>query len=149
MSTPTSGSVANGRLSPADVISSTVVVQRIRSDSDGSDARDNYGDRPSPSPELVRDNDATPGVLDDDQQQMSESEESDGHGASDDADFDMHDSPPSQPDEAQPTRASSVESQRAPKRKAPAAEDEFIKANPELYGLRRSVRPIFGLECNR
>ena len=64
------------------------------------------------------------------------------HGnASDDADFDMEDDLPSpQTDGAANGAASSSQaSSRAAKRKAGTGEDEYIKANPELYGLRRSV----------
>lgn len=82
---------------------------------------------------------------------MSESEASPDDNASDDADFDMQQSSPSHHDDHDdlevldegiptPTRASSSESSRPAKRKANVEEDEFIKANPELYGLRRSVR---------
>jgi chromodomain-helicase-DNA-binding protein 1 len=61
------------------------------------------------------------------------------HNGSDDADFDMEDSSaaaatnPSRDD-----RSSSIESRRPAKRKL-VVEDEHILANPELYGLRRSV----------
>ncbi|KAG4415896.1 hypothetical protein IFR04_010971 [Cadophora malorum] len=61
---------------------------------------------------------------------------------SDDADFDMEDSPPEAPTTtAREERSTSTESRRPAKRKLPA-EDEHILANPELYGLRRSGRPV-------
>lgn len=47
------------------------------------------------------------------------------------------------PLETECPRASSSDSSRAVKRKALFKEDEFIKANPELYGLRRSVSENF------
>ena len=60
--------------------------------------------------------------------------------ASDDADYDMEESAAaSQSDENRDDRSTSRESRRAPKRKAVAEEDEYIRENPELYGLRRSV----------
>tara|TARA_R110002060_G_scaffold15054_1_gene21052 strand:+ start:591 stop:1013 length:423 start_codon:yes stop_codon:yes gene_type:complete len=63
---------------------------------------------------------------------------------SDDADFDMEDSPPEAPTTtAREERSTSTESRRPAKRKLPA-EDEHILANPELYGLRRSVSYIEG-----
>lgn len=71
---------------------------------------------------------------------MSESDNASEDNASDDGDFDMEESIPSQHDDAEEERASSIDSNRVPKRKAAVAEDEYIKANPELYGLRRSVR---------
>ncbi|KAI1180668.1 CHD1-like protein [Nemania sp. FL0916] len=62
--------------------------------------------------------------------------------ASDDADYDIEESPaPSQSDEHRDDRSTSHESRRASKRKAVAEEDEYIRENPELYGLRRSSRP--------
>ncbi|PHH73771.1 hypothetical protein CDD82_5272 [Ophiocordyceps australis] len=59
-----------------------------------------------------------------------------------DADYEAQDNGSAQ-------RASSIASQhhgcssdssRPPKRKAPVAEEEYIQANPQLYGLRRSTR---------
>lgn len=81
---------------------------------------------------------------------MSESDASADDNASDDGDFDMQQSSPSRHEDQDdleviddvlptPTRASSSDSSRPPKRKAKVDEDEYIKANPELYGLRRSV----------
>ncbi|KAI1295842.1 CHD1-like protein [Xylaria venustula] len=62
--------------------------------------------------------------------------------ASDDGDYDMEESAAaSQSDELRDDRSASHESRRAPKRKAVAEEDEYIRENPELYGLRRSSRP--------
>lgn len=62
--------------------------------------------------------------------------------ASDDADFDMEASSLSQRHQSPvQDRAISSDSSTSPKRKAPItmAEEDYIKANPELYGLRRSV----------
>ncbi|GAW12214.1 hypothetical protein ANO14919_015750 [Xylariales sp. No.14919] len=62
--------------------------------------------------------------------------------ASDDADYDMEESAAaSQSDEHRDDRSTSRESQRVPKRKAGVEEEEYIRENPELYGLRRSSRP--------
>lgn len=120
---------------------STVLAQRHRSDSDVSDSHNGpaggSSSPPSPNqPDELANHDQQ------DDHAMSESEESADGDASGDADFDMDESLPSQHDdaEAEPERASSVDSNHAvTKRKAPVEEDEFIKANPELYGLRRSV----------
>jgi chromodomain-helicase-DNA-binding protein 1 len=61
---------------------------------------------------------------------------------SDDADFDMEDSPaPVATNGGRDERSTSIESRRPAKRKL-GVEDEHILANPELYGLRRSVRGI-------
>ncbi|KAI1817790.1 P-loop containing nucleoside triphosphate hydrolase protein [Poronia punctata] len=61
--------------------------------------------------------------------------------ASDDADFDMEESPASPQSDDHDERSTSHESRRAPKRKAGVEEDDYIRENPELYGLRRSSRP--------
>lgn len=71
---------------------------------------------------------------------MSGSDGSSGGNASDDADFEMQDGVLSQHDDGVgQDRESSADSSRLSKRKSPVAEEEFIQANPELYGLRRSV----------
>lgn len=96
----------------------------------------------SPSGYRDADADADADIADED-----EDSESVNNDASDDADFDMADSPASvqsiQEDDDVEEAASSSESQRAPKRKAPAVvlEDDYMRENPELYGLRRSVGP--------
>lgn len=72
----------------------------------------------------------------------SESSEAEAGGGSDDADFDMEDSPAPPPaSSARIDRSTSHDSRRPSKRKLGVEEDEFIKANPELYGIRRSVSP--------
>jgi chromodomain-helicase-DNA-binding protein 1 len=61
------------------------------------------------------------------------------HNESDDADFDMEDSPaPAATNASRDDRSTSIESRRPAKRKL-GVENEHILANPELYGLRRSV----------
>jgi chromodomain-helicase-DNA-binding protein 1 len=74
----------------------------------------------------------------------SESSAAGAQGETDDADFDMEDSPaaPAANGERH-DRSTSVESPRPAKRKIGIKEDEYILANPELYGLRRSVRPSY------
>lgn len=69
--------------------------------------------------------------------QSDDSSDDDGKDESEDADFDIEESP--QPVVERAQRSSSVESRRPTKRKLPAEEDPHILANPELYGLRRSV----------
>lgn len=110
------------------------------SDSDASEAQDN-------PPAISR----SPSISQNDQDELNGVDE--GHdvegsdvptpdNASEDADFDGQPSPQSQPDETMDDRPSSSDSNRAPKRKAAVVEDDFMRANPELYGLRRSVRAI-------
>jgi hypothetical protein len=70
-----------------------------------------------------------------------ESSAAEAQGESDDADFDMEESPAAAAaNDERHDRSSSVESRRPVKRKLGVKEDEHILANPELYGLRRSVR---------
>ena len=128
----------NGHPSPDQADISSMASQRRRSDSDNSDV----SNRPSGnrSPSFSGDaNGARNGTYDD--LDMDESDVPTPDNVSEDADFDMKESPSSQhEDDAFPERASSTASSRAPKRKAAVVEDEFMRANPELYGLRRSVR---------
>lgn len=74
----------------------------------------------------------------------SDSSAADARGETDDADFDMEESPaaPAANGERH-DRSTSIESRRPAKRKIGIKEDEYILANPELYGLRRSVRPSY------
>ena len=72
---------------------------------------------------------------------FEEASDSSDNDASDDGDFNTAESPTSARSKpSQGDRASSTESRPAPKRKAAhAAEEDFMRENPELYGLRRSV----------
>lgn len=77
-----------------------------------------------------------------DEDRMSESGESSADDASHDADFEMNNDLPSPHDQNDEPRgrASSTDSNQGSKRKASRDEEKYIRANPELYGLRRSVR---------
>lgn len=57
----------------------------------------------------------------------------------DDADFDETTPPPGQTDAMDHDRSSSESSSRPGKRKVDVDDEEYMKQNPELYGLRRSV----------
>jgi chromodomain-helicase-DNA-binding protein 1 len=72
--------------------------------------------------------------------EASESDDVEVQDESDDADFDMDDSPAPAATNRRHERSTSSESHRPPKRKLGVEDDEHILANPELYGLRRSVR---------
>lgn len=155
MSSPSEGDPSNGNLSPDDSMTFSVGADQQGNESDisdGLDAPNSPLEQPSPSePEASNDEAMNHADVD---HHMSESEESSVADASEDGDFDMQATSPSQhgnddeddhedeEDDATAGRASSSDSARAPKRKAPV-EDEYIKANPELYGLRRSVCPPF------
>ena len=58
----------------------------------------------------------------------------------DDADYDVGTPPPEQADRVEDDRSSSEDSLRPGRRKKKVDEDELMEQNPELYGLRRSVR---------
>ncbi|KAI9167016.1 Chromodomain helicase hrp3 [Paramyrothecium foliicola] len=139
MSTPVVGAPSNGHLSPDISMESPAVDHHSPSDSNASDRVDEPANEPSPTPSYER-NEASNHNPDD--EHLSDSEAPSPDNVSEDADFDMQDSPASQQDDdVLDRRASSTDSNRAAKRKAPVEEDEFIKANPALYGLRRSTRP--------
>ena len=108
------------------------------SQSDLSEVNDTAHQRsPSPSRSASSDQRESPQPV---EQEMVESSDDDNNNASDDADFDMEDSPaPSQSDAPQDQRSTSNDSRRTVKRKAAVEEDDYIRENPELYGLRRSV----------
>jgi chromodomain-helicase-DNA-binding protein 1 len=128
----------NGHPSPDQADNSSVASQRRRSDSDNSDVNNHPSGNRSPS--LSGDANGARNGTDDDID-MDESDVPTPDNASEDADFDMKESPSSQhEDDVLQECASSTDSSRAPKRKAAVVEDEFMRANPELYGLRRSVR---------
>lgn len=75
--------------------------------------------------------------------ESSDHSEEDNDNGSDDGDFDMDDDVAETSNQnVRDDRSSSRESRRPPKRKMGIEDDEYIKANPELYGLRRSVRVI-------
>jgi len=99
-------------------------------------------DEPSPAPS--RNHQSEFGAQDTDASESSAAEVQD---ESEDAEFDMEDSPaPTAPDRGRQDRSTSTESRRPAKRKLDL-EDEHIQANPELYGLRRSVCCIQWAGC--
>lgn len=70
---------------------------------------------------------------------LSDSSHSEDAEGSEDGDYESE-TPPVQSDDQEVGRSSSEDSQRPRKRKASVEDDEYITKNPELYGLRRSVR---------
>jgi hypothetical protein len=124
----------NGHVSPLASSTLTNDDAPYDSESDLSEVAKSIVDEPSPAPSRNRQSEF--GAQDTDASESSAAEVQD---ESDDADFDMEDSPPhTAPDRARQERSTSVESRRPAKRKL-GLEDEHILANPELYGLRRSV----------
>lgn len=112
---------------------------RNDSDSDLSDVAPQQDDAPSPG-SASGDSPAPQQAVD---ASDHESEPSD-NDASDDGDFDAAESPASAPVNVEQSEASSSTSsssrRAAAKRKAGGSlEEEYMRENPELYGLRRSV----------
>lgn len=62
---------------------------------------------------------------------------------SDDAEYDMETPPLANQSLTHDERSSSEDSRRLVKRKAGVEQDDFMNNDPELYGLRRSVRYFF------
>ncbi|KAH8837459.1 hypothetical protein MCOR27_004667 [Pyricularia oryzae] len=112
-----------------------------RSDSDLSDAAEGEVEVQMPSPDSEPESPNPAQDADDvDDHEVSEPSDND---ASEDGDFDAAESPASARIDAQQSeRSSSADSRRHAKRKAAGAlEEDFMRENPELYGLRRSNRP--------
>lgn len=136
MSTSPEHSPTNGHLSPPEEDQSISIPDRDQSESDLSDVQAPVAE--SPSAENSDAPDSPPEDAHLTHEDHSESSDNDNN-ASDDGDFDMADSPASARSDAEEGRNESVEARPPPKRKAQAIEDDFMRENPELYGLRRSV----------
>lgn len=131
---------ANGHSSPLQDSALTTQDAPYASDSELSEAA--VPNR-SPSPASSPNNQSEFGAQDSDDSDASAAELIEQS----DADFDMEDSPaPQALNTSRQDRSSSAESHRPAKRKVVVEDDEHIKANPELYGLRRSVRVQYHTE---
>ena len=120
--------ISNGALSDADA---------PQSESDLSDVQAADHDLDAPSSESDAEVDPPSEKPDRNFDQVSGESNND---ASDDGDFDVPDSPASAQSNNNNSRAGSTSSRHAAKRKAAQAmEEDFMRENPELYGLRRSV----------
>ncbi|KAI0388031.1 P-loop containing nucleoside triphosphate hydrolase protein [Hypomontagnella monticulosa] len=140
-SSPEPSSV-NGHMSPETGADGRILLDDRVSESDLSDVNDNTAPAASSSSSPTPDRSLRDPEPDQDSPTGVQSSDNDDNNASDDADFDMEDSPaPSQSDAPQDETSTSNSSRRATKRKAGVDEDEYIRENPELYGLRRSSRP--------
>lgn len=141
MSASPESSPANGHVSP---VANSVAVQLLDpepSDSDLSDVQ--APDVASPSSDSANNFDST--ALDAPADDFDGASSPSDNGASDDADFDqVVDSPASARSNALDEGAASAsdDSRTGFKRKAGASmEEDYMRENPELYGLRRSVSP--------
>ena len=135
----------NGLVSPPTVMSTEFDTGDHHSDSDLSDVQDVVVADPDTRASAAATIEASP-ALDDaghdayasdgDDQSASTHDE-----ASDDGDFGLDEGAPSPQSDREPDeeRSPSQSSRPSPKRKS-ASEDTYIQQNPELYGLRRSVR---------
>lgn len=108
------------------------------SESDLSDAIDPPSATARPPPTLALENSVTTP----DQGSIDRDLTSDDALGSDDGEYDMEDSPPAAANAASSSSSRrSSQSQALGKRKAATDEDNYMQ-NPELWGLRRSVRPL-------
>ena len=141
-SPPSDASPVNGHASPLVDHENNAMNYGNPSDSDLSDVQAADADVPSSDrPE------ADEVTVKNPESQFEEPSDSSDQDASADADFDMEDSPQSPQSDQEDDEPSPSSSSRHPqKRKAPtAAEEDFMRENPELYGLRRSVRPAISV----
>ncbi len=129
----------NSHLSP--LVDNVSVSKDIPSDSDSdlSDVNDVPNIEASSSPCQPKEHSPS----EDDHRPIAtpESSDNDDEHGSEDADFDM-DTYPLERRTALDESSSSHDSRRPAKRKAEVEDEAFIMNNPELYGLRRSVRPL-------
>lgn len=132
-------SLTNGHASPFAAEANTTRALSADSESESSPAEDAAAQGAS------SDEDAPGEEYDEDEEMASDTESSDDEDADGEPDGD-YDSETPLPEQANGRRSrsssSSEDSVRPTKRKASVEEDEDIMANPELYGLRRSVRGI-------
>lgn len=150
MDTTTSIPMSNGYHSPVGDISVADDVASDHSGSDLSEVREAPAAEASPSPSSTPHHQSDFAAED---TEPSDESEDDNDKGSDNDEFDAeegmravaHHHP-------RIDRSSSHDSRRPTKRKLGIEDDEHIKANPELYGLRRSVRinaePSVGLVFN-
>lgn len=139
MSASPESSPVNGHASPVAKHVSVQLLDPEPSDSDLSDA-------PAPdveSPSSGSQDELDPTTADDRVGDFDDPSSSSDEDAPNDGDFDdVADAPsPASNEDHIEAAVSSDDSRTASKRKAgPGLEEEYIRENPELYGLRRSVR---------
>ncbi|KAH8663069.1 P-loop containing nucleoside triphosphate hydrolase protein [Tricladium varicosporioides] len=138
LNTTTSLPLVNGHASLQENSTLTNDDAPYDSESDLSEVAIPIVDQPSPATST---NEASEfGAQESDAAESSAPEAQD---ESDDADFDMEESPAlAVINNGRDNRSTSTESRRPAKRKAGVVEDQHMLANPELYGLRRSGRPV-------
>lgn len=146
MSTSPERSPVNGHHSPSPDENTSYYGNGHQSDSDLSDVQHAPADAGSPEyhdADADADADDVENPVEHPEVTFQGPSDSEDNDASDDGDFDAAGSPASvQSHDDHPRRTMSVSERPAPKRKAAqVVEEDFMRENPELYGLRRSVRP--------
>ncbi|KAK4101689.1 hypothetical protein N658DRAFT_51637 [Parathielavia hyrcaniae] len=141
MSTSPDPRPVNGHTHSSAERYSTRVDDASQSDSGLSDAQPAEAHAASSeSGDAAGSPDEGPDFAPDEQENPSDSSD---HDASDDGDFDAPNRSASVQSNAASDRAASASARPAVKRKAaPVIEDDYMRENPELYGLRRSSRPV-------
>lgn len=131
----------NGHSSPMDVDRPSIQIQPLRSESELSEVNDVAPSQPSPLQPLHHD--ATHDEHYNSQDVVSsESDPEEDAAGSEDAEY-AAESPQSQ--QSQKSRSNSLSSgaeSQPRKRKVDVDDDHHMLENPELYGLRRSVRSL-------
>jgi chromodomain-helicase-DNA-binding protein 1 len=135
MSSSPEASVVNGHISPEEESSVIDATNGNQSDSDLSDVQAIDVDSRPPRDAETSASPEQPEVT------VEEPSDASDSNASDDGEFDAPESPASVHSVSRrDERASSSESRSSSKRKVTnITEDDYMRENPELYGLRRSV----------
>ncbi|KAL1865214.1 hypothetical protein VTK73DRAFT_5451 [Phialemonium thermophilum] len=139
MSTPSEEGPANGHLSPAVNDKDEKALNGDKGDGDLADVPPANDAVPASPSTLVNDSVAAKPAISPEVHSASSDDD-----ASDDADYDMEASPQSAQSDAESAKPATSPAARPPaKRKSTlVTEDEYMRENPELYGLRRSSRPV-------
>lgn len=132
-------SLEDGHLSPTERDQATATLQHSHSESDLSDVNDLVPSNILPADAQNEDEAANEGLQD---MATSQSEDEEDAAGSEDADY-AAESPPSPPSNGSRRNSLSSDTSSQPrKRKVEVDDDQFMQQNPELYGLRRSVRSM-------
>jgi chromodomain-helicase-DNA-binding protein 1 len=129
-------STTNGHVSDVDADAVDDSPPVPRSESELSDLNDIPPSRSEPQEQEASDDDAMHDMA------TSEIDEDEDAPGEVDADYDAETPPPEPSAVMRHARSMSEDSLRPGKRKSDVDDEEYMKQNPELYGLRRSVRII-------
>lgn len=115
-----------------------IKLQPSRSESELSDVNDIVPSNPLPT-DALNEGEAGNEGLQDGLSSQSDDDEEDAAG-SEDADYAAESPPSPQSNDSRRNSLSSDTSSQPRKRKVDVDDDQYMQQNPELYGLRRSVR---------